>query len=82
MEYQTKNEMSTDDLNLKSQGLNSPLNPRQNSPEVPDGSPTKGDVTGQNPATQTKQQTAQMPMKSRNRAQPTQSQQDGGTGGI
>jgi hypothetical protein len=33
-------------------------NPRQNAPAISDGSPTKGDVMGQNPVTKTKQQTA------------------------
>jgi hypothetical protein len=48
-------EMNNDYLNPESKGSNSPQNPRQNTPEVPDGSPTKVDVTGQNAATQTKQ---------------------------
>ena len=69
-------------LNPKSQGSNSPQNPRQNTPEVPDGSLTKGDVTGQNAATQTKQQTAQMPMKSTIAAQTALESIDGGGGGI
>ena len=56
--------MNNDRLNPKSQGANSPRNPRQNTLLIPDGSPTNGGVTGRNPATQTKQQTAQMPMNS------------------
>jgi hypothetical protein len=48
-------EMNNDRLNPKSQGANSPRNPRQNTPLIPDGSPTKGGVTRHNPATQTKQ---------------------------
>ena len=74
--------MKTDDLNTKSRGSNSPRNPRQNAPEIPDGSLTKGGVTGQNPATKTKQQTAQMPMKSKIAAQTARNATDGRGGGI
>ena len=73
-------EMNTGDLNTESQGSNSPENPRQNAPEVPDGFPTKGGGTGQNAVTQTKQQTAQMPMKSTTAAQTAQQSIAGGEG--
>jgi len=75
-------EMNNDRLNPKSQGANSPRNPRQNTLLIPDGSPTNGGVTGRNPATQTKQQTAQMPMKSTIAAQTPQRSTDGRAGGI
>ena len=70
--------MNNDYLNSNSQGSNSPQNPRQNTPEVPDGSPTKVDVTSQNAAIQTKQPTAQRPMKSTIAAQTAQQSIDGG----
>ena len=75
-------EMNNDRLNPKSQGANSPRNPRQNTLLIPDGSPTKGSVTGHDPAKQTKQQTAQMPMNSTIAAQTALESIDGGTGGI
>jgi hypothetical protein len=71
--------MNNDYLNPNHWGSNSLQNPRQNTPEVSDGSPTKEGVTGQNPATQTKQQTAQMPMKSTIAAQTAQQSIDGGS---
>ena len=71
--------MNNDRLNPKSQGANSPRNPRQNTLLIPDGSPTNGGVTGRNPATQTKQQTAQMPMNSTIAAQTALESIDGGT---
>ena len=74
--------MNNDRLNPKSQGANSPRNPRQNTLLIPDGSPTKGSVTGHDPAKQTKQQTAQMPMNSTIAAQTALESIDGGGGGI
>jgi hypothetical protein len=71
-------EMNNHHIDSGSPGSNSPQNPQQNTPKVPDGSLTKGDVSGQNPATQTKQQTAQMPMKSTIAAQTAQQSIDGG----
>ena len=70
--------MNNDRLNPKSQGANSPRNPRQNTPLISDGSPTKGSVTGHDPAKQTKQQTAQMPMNSTIAAQKALESIDGG----
>ena len=70
--------MNNDRLNPKSQGANSPRNPRQNTLLIPDGSPTKGSVTGHDPAKQTKQQTAQMPMNSTIAAQTALESIDGG----
>lgn len=72
-------EMNNDRLNPKSQGANSPRNPRQNTPLISDGSPTKGSVTGHDPAKQTKQQTAQMPMNSTIAAQTALESIDGGS---
>ena len=63
-------------------GVQIRLIPGQKAGRISDGSPTNGGVTGRNPATQTKQQTAQMPMNSTIAAQTAQQLIDGGQGGI
>jgi hypothetical protein len=59
-------------------GVQIRLIPGQKAGRISDGSPTNGGVTGRNPATQTKQQTAQMPMNSTIAAQTAQQSIDGG----
>ncbi len=63
-------------------GVQIRLIPGQKAGRISDGSPTNGGVTGRNPATQTKQQTAQMPMNSTIAALTAQQSIAGGGGGI
>ena len=57
-------------------------NPRQKAGRISDGSLTIGGVAGQNPAITTKQQTVEMPMKSKIAAPAAQIANDGRGGGI
>jgi hypothetical protein len=63
-------------------GVQIRLNPGQKAGRISDGSLTIGGVAGQNPAITTKQQTVEMPMKSKIAAPAAQIANDGRAGGI